>query len=196
MGLIFFQRYYYRKETKELLVQFDEQHAQAEQEVQQTKQALTALKNKQLIQEIEHKNKTLTTTTMHLVQKGEILKKIRNELSTIQKGSANLEEYQQKIKSIIRLIQSDRNREEDWQQFAYHFDQVHNQFLLKLKKQFPNLTPNDYKLCAFLRMNLNSKEIASLMNVTIRGVEASRYRLRKKLQLPSERNLVDFMLEI
>ena len=80
--------------------------------------------------------------------------------------------------------------------FSVHFDQVHSDFLKRLGEQFPNLSPNDYKLSAYLKMNLSTKEIASLMNISVRGVEASRYRLRKRLNLESSVNLTEFLMKL
>lgn len=84
--------------------------------------------------------------------------------------------------------------DDNWEQFAHHFDNVHTDFLLVLKNRYPTLTANELKLCAYVRMNLSSKEIAQLMNISIRGVEIGRYRLRKKLGLPKEMNLFEFLL--
>jgi DNA-binding CsgD family transcriptional regulator len=85
---------------------------------------------------------------------------------------------------------------DEWDNFAQHFDKVHGNFLTVLKNRYPVLTPNELKLSAYLRMNLSSKEVAQLMNISVRGVEISRYRLRKKLQLPTEVNLFDFLIKI
>jgi DNA-binding CsgD family transcriptional regulator len=78
--------------------------------------------------------------------------------------------------------------------FEKQFDQAHENFFKRLKTNYPELTPSDLRLCAYLRMNLSSKEIAPLINITIRGVEERRYRLRKRLNLPSDQNLPDFIL--
>ena len=69
-------------------------------------------------------------------------------------------------------------------------------FIKELKTKYPKLTPNDLKLCTYLRLNLSSKEIAPLLNISVRSVEISRYRLRKKMGLPTEINLVDHILSI
>ena len=90
----------------------------------------------------------------------------------------------------------DERLDADWEQFARHFDQVHSHFLKKVRQHYPQLTVKDHRLCAYLRMNLSSKEMASLMNISVRSVEVARYRLRKKLALESEVNLVEFMLQI
>lgn len=93
-------------------------------------------------------------------------------------------------------MDSDTSRNEEWEQFSRHFDQVHDNFLKRLGEAYPDLSPNDFKLSTYLRMNLASKEIASLMNISVRGVEASRYRLRKRLNLPSGTNLTEFLMKL
>ena len=94
------------------------------------------------------------------------------------------------------MLNDDENNEEDWEQFSIHFDQVHSNFLTNLKNKYALLTSTDLKLCAYLRMNLSSKEIAQLMNISLRGVEISRYRLRKKLLIPTDANLYDYLIQV
>ena len=72
---------------------------------------------------------------------------------------------------------------DEWKIFEHNFNQVHEEFFNQLKKQFPELTPKDLKLCAYIKMNLSTKEIAPLLNISIRGVETHRYRLKGKLNL-------------
>ena len=98
-------------------------------------------------------------------------------------------------KKLIRVINEEDKMDEQWEHFAMHFDKVHSDFLLALKAKYPKLSANELKLCAYLRMNLTTKEIAKLMNISVRGVEISRYRLRKKLLIPTEENLFNFLIE-
>jgi len=86
--------------------------------------------------------------------------------------------------------------ERDWNLFESSFNEAHESFFKKLKVHHPDLVPNDLKLCAYLRMNMNSKEMASLLNISLRGVEIRRYRLRKKLNLEHDKNLVEFLMEL
>jgi DNA-binding CsgD family transcriptional regulator len=85
---------------------------------------------------------------------------------------------------------------DEWEQFSIHFNNVHGDFLIKLSEKYPILKAHELKLSAYLRMNLTSKEIAQLMSISVRGVEISRYRLRKKLNIPTETNLFQFLFEI
>ena len=88
------------------------------------------------------------------------------------------------------------NDERDWHLFEHSFNEAHESFFIKLKKLHPALVPNDLKLCAYLHMNMSSKEMSSLLNISLRGVEIRRYRLRKKLEVPHDKNLSEFLMEI
>jgi len=162
-------------------------------EIERNEQQITKLQKKQLEADVEFKNKELATTTMHLVQRGKLLSKIGDELlplvqQTTSKDTAN------DLKKVIRLLNEAKKLDNDWEQFSIHFDHVHANFLSNLKEKYPNLSPSDLKLCAYLKLNLSSKEISQLLNITPRAVEVSRYRLRKKLNLKPEINLFDFLL--
>ncbi|NQX30672.1 triple tyrosine motif-containing protein [Pedobacter boryungensis] len=162
-------------------------------EIERNEQQITKLQKKQLEADVEFKNKELATATMHLVQRGKLLSKIGDELlplvqQTTSKDTAN------DLRKVIRLLNEAKKLDNDWEQFSIHFDHVHANFLSNLKEKYPNLSPSDLKLCAYLKLNLSSKEISQLLNITPRAVEVSRYRLRKKLNLKPEVNLFDFLL--
>jgi DNA-binding CsgD family transcriptional regulator len=137
----------------------------------------------------------LASSAMHLVKKGELLTKIKTELTQVMKGIDNPQAVAE-LKKMIRSLSEDDNMDKEWENFAKHFDKVHSDFVMELKDKHPTITPNEIKLCAYLRMNLTTKEIAQLMNISVRGVEISRYRLRKKLGIASETNLFDYLLSI
>ena len=118
----------------------------------------------------------------------------RSEIEYVQKIVKDAE-ARKEIKKIISLLRSDDRLEDDWSNFTIHFDAAHQDFLKRLKVNYPKLTPKDQKLCAYLRMNLTTKDIAPLLKISVRGVEISRYRLRKKLSLDKETNLNAFMME-
>ena len=187
LSLILVPKHKYEKEKEQL-------KSEHQQVVEKTEQEISLLKNEKLTSEIEHQNQTLATTTMHLVQKKEMLTRMKEELKKITKNKEHKE--RKEIERIIRMIDQDARLDDDWEQFSLYFDKVHSDFLKKLSEQYSNLTPKDKKLCAYLRMNLSTKEIAPLMNISVRGVEISRYRLRKKLELPSGQNLVGFLMKI
>ena len=130
---------------------------------------------------------------MHLVKKGELLAKIKSELTQVMKGLDNTQAAG--LKKMIKTLNEDDNLDKEWENFSTHFDKVHCDFVAGLKEKHPAITGNELKLCAYLRMNLSTKEIAQLMNISVRGVEISRYRLRKKLGISSEVNLFDYLLK-
>ncbi|MDA9554817.1 transcriptional regulator [Pelobium sp.] len=164
-------------------------------EIEHNENEIVKLQNEKLESEVNFKNKELATATMHLVQRGKLLTKIKEELLPIVK-TENAENAPQEFKRILSLLNEAERADSDWEQFAVHFDHVHSNFLTKLKERIPSLSANDLKLCAYLKMNLSSKEMAQLLSVSIRAVEVSRYRLRKKLDVSSDTNLFDYLMEI
>jgi DNA-binding CsgD family transcriptional regulator len=132
---------------------------------------------------------------MHLVKKGELLTKIKADLTQMMKRIEN-EQAISEIKKMIKSLSEEEHMDEEWENFTKHFDKVNSDFVVRIKQVHPNLTGNELKLCTYLRMNLSTKEIAQLMNISVRGVEISRYRLRKKLGIGSEVNLFDYLLTL
>lgn len=178
----------YEQEQKRLLYIHDLEIAKTESE-------LVALRNEKLEADINYKNSELASSAMHLVKKGELVSKMKTELAHVIKGISN-PQAEIELKKIIRSISENDNMDQEWENFALHFDKVHSDFISALKEKHTGLTNNEIKLCAYLRMNLSTKEIAQLMNISIRGVEVSRYRLRKKIELPKETSLFNYLLTI
>lgn len=198
-GLLFWLLRLHKKRMRFLQSQHDaaqqQLHYQHQLELYKNEKELIALQNDKLASEVHLKNKELATITMHMVNRGKLVLRIREELSLLLKknGPANTAND---FKPVLRLLEEAEKGNKDWEQFAAHFDEVHNNFLSAIKKKYPVLSPTDLKLCAYLKLNLSSKEIAQLMNISVKGVEIGRYRLRKKLQLETEVNLFDFLISI
>ena len=146
------------------------------------------LQNAQLEKDMESKNKELAVSTMSLIKKNEFLSSIKEKLKDSQ-GS-------REVSSVIKTIDKDISEEDNWKFFKEAFNNADKDFFKKIKSGHPNLTANDLKLCAYLRLNLTSKEIAPLLNISVKSVEIKRYRLRKKMELDHDVNLVDYILEI
>ncbi len=182
------QRAKYEEEQKKLLYIH-------ELELNKTESDLVALRNEKLEAEVNFKNSELASSAMHLVKKGELFTKIKTELSQVMKGLDDPEAVIG-LKKTIKTLNEDDNMDKEWENFTKHFDKVHGDFVAGLKEKHPSITGNELKLCAYLRMNLSTKEIAQLMNISVRGVEISRYRLRKKLGITSEINLFDYLIDI
>lgn len=162
-------------------------------ELDRSEKEVVRLRNEKLEAEISFKNRELASMTMHLIQRGEVLARIRETILSVLKKH-DFKDSTINFRQLIRLIRNVEHSDEDWEQFSIYFNHVNQGFFSALKEKFPNLTPNELKLCAFLRLNLSTKEIAQLMNITGKGVEVGRYRLRKKLKLEPEQNLFDFLL--
>lgn len=153
------------------------------------------LENKRLESELKAKSREIASTTMNLLSKNKILSDIKEELS-VQKhelGSAYPDKYYRKM---IATIDAQISSEQDWKLFQENFDRIHGNFFQILKSRYPSLTDSDLRFCSFFCMAMSSKEIASMMNISLKGVEAARYRIRKKLQLPSEISLTSFLMDL
>lgn len=193
-GLILVPRRKFQAEKAQLESAKKEQEQAHLKVVAQNEQKIMALKNQQLEIKIGHKNKELAMSTMHLVQRSKLIQQLKETIQKVAKNT-NDQEAAKELKKINRLLNENTQLSEGWDQFAHHFDQVHIDFLQKIREKYPQLSANDEKLCAYLRMNLSTKEMAPLMNISIRGVEVARYRLRKKLDLDGSVNLNEFMLK-
>lgn len=177
------------KHAKELAVQeaaFREMNLLAEKEI-------INLRNETLQSEVRHKNRELANTAQHLVHKNKILNSIKQQLQNLSKSLTD-EGKKQEVEHIIKKINRDIKSEHFQNVFDSYFDDVHQDFVVRLKEKHSNLTPKELRLCAYLRMNLSTKEIAPLMNISIRGIEISRYRLRKKLALERDDNLIEYLI--
>lgn len=159
----------------------------------ESKEEITRLQNEKLEADLRHMNNELATATMHLLNKNEFIADIKSQLNQLI-NKRDQTEADRELTRITREIEKNISADADWEHFQFHFDRVHGDFTKRFKSQFPALTPQEIKLSAYLRMNLSTKEIAQLLNITVRGVEISRYRLRKKLQLDRNQNLQDFIL--
>jgi DNA-binding CsgD family transcriptional regulator len=184
----------YQKKTQAITAKQQEELEQKSTDLEQSKQELARLQTEKLEAEIHSKNKELASATMHLLNKNGFIDQTKNQLSQIIKKSKN-QELKNELEKVINRIDKNIAEDDDWEQFEIHFDQVHGDFMVRFKRVFPNLSPQEIKLTAYLRMNLSSKDIAYLMNISVRGVEISRYRLRKKLNLERSENLQEFILK-
>lgn len=149
------------------------------------------IKNEQLSIDVDKKSKELAASTINLIEKTELLNIIKEDLKNSDESNSN-----RSIKSIISTISKSVKDEDTWNKFKDAFDSADKDFLKKIKQTHPSLTPNDLRICAYLRLNLSSKEIAPLLNISVRSVEIKRYRLRKKMDLQHEQGLVEYILNV
>jgi AraC family chitin signaling transcriptional activator len=158
----------------------------------ENEQQIMKLKNEQLSIDVDTKNRELAVSNMSLIKKNELLSIIKEDL----KKSSD-ENNGRSLKSVISTINRNITQEDSsWNVFKEAFDSADKDFLNRVKGIHPSLTPNDLRLCAYLRLNLSSKEIAPLLNISVRSIEIKRYRLRKKMDLPHEQGLVEYILSV
>jgi DNA-binding CsgD family transcriptional regulator len=150
------------------------------------------LRNEKLHNEMLHKEKELANSAMHVIQKNDFLIKIKEHLIKVL-SSRDPEIVGKRINQVVRLIDNDIDNESHWEVFETHLGQVHEDFLIRLQQTHTDLLPRELKLCAYLRMGMSSKEIASLMNISSRAVENNRYKLRKKLGIDQGDNLLEYI---
>ncbi len=179
-----------RKEQKSLHNKLKmEQEVLLNEKAIENEKKIVQLKNESLKNEVKLKSKQLANTAMALVKKNESMLEIKSELIKNKIGFENTLLY----KRLLRKIDNSIGHEDEWQLFEYNFNQVHEEFFNQLKSKHSNLTHKDLKICAYIKMNLLTKEIAPLMNVSIRGLETHRYRLKRKLNLENDKSLGDYL---
>lgn len=178
-----YKRYY----TKKQVVLLEKSQRDMKVKELEDKQEIMRLRNEKLQADIENTNKELATATMSIIKKNEFLNTIKKELKSVEGPNFN---------KVIKIIDKNLNNTDDWKLFQEAFNNADKDFLKKVKVKHPSLTPNDLRLCAYLRLNLSSKEIAPLLNISPRSVEVKRYRLRKKMNLAHDSSLTNYILEI
>ena len=159
----------------------------------QHEKALVELSKTQLETEILHKNSKLATSVMNTVHQNEVLLTIRDKIKAAIEDQ-DVEQQRKQMLRVVRQIEREVTPDQHWHHFEALFNQLHENFMQRLKETYPQLTSRDIKLCAYLRMNLNSKEVALLMDLSLRGIEDLRYRVRKKMGLDTSVNLSEFVL--
>ena len=153
------------------------------------------LKEKELQQELEYKNKELTSYTINFIQKSELMEELKENIGHL-KSASDSSTISGKLNSLKKLVDHSFNIDKDWEDFRLHFEQVHQDFFKLLKDRCPELSSSELKLCALVKLNLNIKEMSAILGISPESVKTARYRLRKKLQLSHEESLSDFIMDI
>ena len=149
--------------------------------------------DKDLLQEdVISKSKELANYTMLLVKKKEIFAEVFKDLKELEKQSKN-PQSRKIILEMSKKLNQHRIGEENMQIFEVNFEKVHQHFFKNLKDLYPQLTQRERLLCAFIKMNLSNKEISPLLNISVRGVETARYRIRKKINIEHDHNFAEFL---
>lgn len=160
-------------------------------EVDKNEKEIVKLQNEKLEREVMTKTKELASTSMQLMENSGALTKLRVEISKF----AHIDQDSD-LSRITSLLKDVENNTTHWDQFASHFDELNDGFFSRLKHKHPDLSRNDLKVCAYLRLNFTTKQIAQLQSISVRGVEIHRYRLRKKLNIPTKLSLGDYLADL
>ena len=156
-------------------------------------QQIARLKVQRLKEEVDLKNKEISSYTLSFIQKNQIMDELKDQISEIKKQSDP--SVNKQLNRINRIVDETFRSDEEWKSFQLTFEQMHDGFFTTLKDVFPDLGNAELKLCALLRLNMNLKESAKILGISPESVKTARYRLRKKLGLKTEENLVDFLLK-
>ncbi|HET7733917.1 MAG TPA: triple tyrosine motif-containing protein [Paludibacter sp.] len=182
------------EKRKELEIQ--EQQKQFEAETSAKKKEIKELKNQQLQYELRHKSQELASSTMNLIRKNEILLEVMDHITKVTsdiKTNSDTGVVLSRLGKMERNIRQNIENDNNWKRFEENFDLVYENYLKRLGEMYPELNVSDKKLCAYLKMDLSSKDIAPLLNMSVRSVETNRYRLRKKMGLDRDVNLSEFL---
>jgi tetratricopeptide (TPR) repeat protein len=146
----------------------------------------------ELTQELELKNKKLTSYSINFIQKNELMEELKSNIKQLKKSPDQHTTGQ--LNGLHRLVEQSGQIDRDWEEFKLNFEQVHKDFYKVLKAHHPELTAHELKLCTLLKLNMNLKEAANLMGISPESVKKARHRLRKKFNLSREENLVDYII--
>ena len=180
-------RYAIRRNTKT----FEEQEQKRLAQLNNQEKQIATLKSERLQADLSHKSKELASATMLIINHEDFLNDLKKD---IQQNALTGKIQKKQSEQLIEKINQNLSEEDEWSVFQENFDLIHKNFFRNLKSTYPDLTPADLRLCALLRLNYTTKEIARMQNLSLRGVEAARYRLRKKIDIQENEDLVSFMI--
>ncbi|MFA8435076.1 MAG: tetratricopeptide repeat protein [Marinifilaceae bacterium] len=161
------------------------------QEEMQAREEITRLKQLKYKAEIKHKERELAANALHIVSKNETLENLKKSVEDVLDAKST--EVKSALKQLLQGIESNINLDQDWGNFKMHFEEVHQDFFKQLLENYPDLNTNELRFCAYLRLNLDAKEIARILNISVNAIEKRRYRLRKKLNLNPEDSIFEFL---
>ncbi len=184
-----------RERTVEIKEQQAEIIEQKNQIIEQNEQ-FRILKEQQFEQEINYKNKQLTTYTLHLMQKNEALKELRQKIFSSLRSKDKAKLSQSELNSFLSLIDFSFHKDREWKNFKLYFEKVHVGFFENLKKQHPELSLLELRHCALIRLNLTIPESATILGISAESVKTARFRMRKKMNIPSQPEMVEEIMRI
>jgi len=180
-----------KKQVSELEIQRNQAvNDRLKQEIE-SKEKLNRLERQRLEEELELKNRALVSKALHLVNKNETLSELEAALENLKAMEGG--EKEKLLRSMQQQLRSEKGADEDWDNFRIHFEEVHPNFFRQLQERYPQLSQNDLRMCAYLKLGLSSKEIAQILNITADSVRKRKQRLREKIQENSTKNDIDWI---
>lgn len=158
----------------------------------QAELANAQLRQTELKQELEFKNKELTSYTINFIRKNQAMEELKSSIKSLK--SASDSDTNKQLSRLDKIVDDVLGVDKDWEDFKLYFENVHKDFFKNLKIEYPELGNSELKLCALVKLNLSLKEIASIMGISPDSVKTARYRLRKKLGLNKEDSLSDVIM--
>ncbi len=186
-GSIFYISYKRQAKQRKLI-------ADSNAELAETALENSKLKQQELQQKLDYRNRELTSYTLNFVQKSELFQLLKEKVDALKEATPK--QHDKIVQDLNRLIKQNTNIDRDWEDFKRFFEEVHSGFIKILKEKHPDLSSNDLKLCALTRLNLNIKESAAILGITPESVKTARYRLRKKLDLDQNEELLTYFLTL
>jgi hypothetical protein len=172
----------------------NQQLLEKDKKLAESKLEQSRIKEKELNTQLEYKSKQLTSHALNMMQKNQFLQDLEEELAALSKKADD--NLKAKMRSLKSALKRHNRSDKDWELFKNYFEEVNVGFYDELSQRFPELSSNDYKICALLKLNMNIKESASVLNISPESVKTARYRLRKKLKLETGEDLYTFIQNI
>ena len=184
-----------RERTAEIKAQQTELIEQKNQIIEQNER-FRILKEQQLQQEIDYQDKRLTTYTLHLMQKNEALKELRQKIFSSLRSKDRAKISPAELNSFLSLIDFSFHKDREWENFKLYFEKVHVGFFENLKQQYPELSLLELRHCALIRLNLSISETATILGISAESVKTARFRMRKKMTLASQPEMIEAIMRI
>jgi len=191
IGLIMFSRQKLKITNTRAIGERDRNMYHTQKELMQKELENRQLKEEKLLRELDAKYKGLTSSTLHIIEKNQLLENLRNRLTIMAKDDKR--DQKKQLQQLIQLINMSFNHDEYWEEFQKNFEQVHQQFLDRIKTYCSDLNGNDMRLLSLIKLNINSADIAALLGIGQDSLRVSRYRLKKKIGLVTEESLSSFV---
>lgn len=189
---VLMSRHVTSRKMKKKQLEFEKAEAEQNRRIQEQELIIANQQKRLLESELSEKSKELASMALGAFGRRQAIENMRASMADLKRKGGNVDEAE---KVMNEFTKNDGDTRVFWDVFEKNFDLIHEHFFRNLRKVYPQLTPSDLKFCALLRMNMTTKEISRFTNLSIRGVETARYRLRKKFSLTKEQDLVQFLME-